>query len=169
MSGSTFQSVVRCSNHRNKTEHTHASVLKLAHLAPAADAVVRLIISMWPFQPSQRVRTSLDREDVIEAAKNWYHSPKSFARFLTRFNESDAERVIIAYRSQQAGSIHDPLSDSDEHADTFQEIDAIIQAKFPVPRRGQCHRIWRMKKCLLKERGISWLCPSDLNPYNRYD
>ena len=34
---------------------------------------------------------------------------------------------------------------------------------------GQCHKIWREKKQLLKERGISWLSPSELNPYNRYD
>ena len=124
---------------------------------------------MWPFRPKQRIREYLERDDVADAATNWYFSLKSFAKFLSRFGEEDAERVILAYRTQKAGAIHDPVEDAADHAEAFLEVEAIIRARFPELRMGQCHQIWRMKKQLLKERGISWLGPSDLNPYNRYD
>ena len=124
---------------------------------------------MWPFRPNPRVAFYMAREDVLEAAGSWYRSPKSFAKFLCRFNEAEAERVITAYRAQEPGSVRDPILDREEYADIFREVDTILKTRFPEQRMGQCHSVWRAKKQLLKERGISWLSPSELKPFNRYD
>ena len=34
---------------------------------------------------------------------------------------------------------------------------------------GSCHRFWELKRDLLKERGVQWRSPSELNPNICYD
>ena len=123
---------------------------------------------MWPFL-SKRAKDYLEREDVLAAATDSLQSPKSFAKFLTRFSEMDAERVIVAYREQKVGLRRDPIEDAPEYGDIFREVAELVSQRYPERHMGQCHAEWRLKKSLLKERGVSWLSPSDLNPFNRYD
>lgn len=124
---------------------------------------------MWPFGLSERAKAYVEREDVINASANWFHSTKSFARFLTQFSELDAERIIVAFMHQDGSSRYDPIEDSPKHAATFEEVQEIITEEFPEKRRGISYSLWSRKKQLLKERGISWLSPSELNPFNKYD
>ena len=116
---------------------------------------------MWPFRTNPRLKAYLDTPAVF--------SKRSFARYLLRFSEDQAQRVIDAY-ARQAGPLRsDPIEADPTFADTFQEVDAELQRRYPQRRRGQVHSLWHRKKALLRERGIDWLSPHDLNPYARFD
>jgi hypothetical protein len=128
---------------------------------------------MWPFSLSIRAKTYLNREDVVHGSKA-YSLPgkdrvKSFVKYLTRFSEDDAERVILAYCRQDAPIKHDPVEEMEEYAIIFEAVKQILDNEFPEQRMGQCHKIWRRKKELLKKRGVSWLSLSELNPSARFD
>lgn len=124
---------------------------------------------MCIFGSDRRLADYLIRDDVAKAAEKWFHSRRSFAKFLTRYSEDDAERIIAAYINQSGASKYDPISDAPEHAEIFKDVEVIISSEFPERHRGLCCSIWRRKKILLEQRGISWLSPADLNPFNRYD
>jgi hypothetical protein len=36
-------------------------------------------------------------------------------------------------------------------------------------RLGSCHRIWKLMKDQLKEQGIAWYSPAEMNPGVRFD
>ncbi len=124
---------------------------------------------MWPFRTNPRLQAYLETPAVSAAAENSFFSERSFARFLLRFSEDQAQRVIDAYARQTGPLRSDPIEADPTFADTFQEVDAELQTRYPKRRRGQCHARWRTKRALLKERGIDWLSPHDLNPYARVD
>ena len=125
---------------------------------------------MWPFRPNPRIASYLADPTVHEAAGNWpLGSPKSFAEFLVRFDEAQARRVIEAYRTQDSTSRHDPVEDDPEWVEVIQKVDAELKAAYPKLRRGLCHENWRRKQAMLKERGVDWISPRDLNPGTLYD
>ncbi len=124
---------------------------------------------MWPFRPNPRLQAYLDSPAVVAAAENWAFGLRSFARFLLKFSEDQAERVIDAYTHQTGAVWNDPIETDTTFADVFQEVDAELQRRYPKPRRGQCHARWHTKKALLKERGVDWLSPQDLNPHMLFD
>ena len=124
---------------------------------------------MWPFPKNSRHDKYLADPVVSEAAENWFGSARSFARFLLRFSDAQAARVIEAYRRQEAGARYDPLEDDPEYAELIGKVDAELKREYPVRRRGQCHRIWRKKRAMLKREGVDWISPPQMNPYNRYD
>ncbi len=124
---------------------------------------------MWPFRPNPRLQAYLDSPAVVAAAENWAFGLRSFARFLVKFSEGQAERVIDAYTHQTGAVWTDPIETDTTFADIFQEVDAELQRRYPKPRRGQCHARWHTKKALLKERGVDWLSPQDLNPHMLFD
>ena len=124
---------------------------------------------MWPFSQTERVNSYLERGDVLDAARNWSSSNRSFARFLSRFSADDAERVIEAYALQEDGLVHDPLEDSPELQSVFREVDRIVDERLPSHEMGMCYPKWDLRKALLRERGVSWLSPSELNPHVIFD
>ncbi len=123
---------------------------------------------MWPFRTNPRLKAYLETAAVSAAAENWFFSERSFARYLLRFSEDQAQRVIDAYTHQAEPPRSDPIEADPTVAHIFQEVDAELQKRYPERRRGQCHARWRTKKALLKERGVDWLSPPDLNPFTRY-
>ena len=124
---------------------------------------------MWPFRTNPRVKAYLETPAVLAAAENWFFDARSFAKYLLRFSEAQAERVIDAYTRQTDSIRSDPIETDPRFADIFREVDAELDRRYPERRRGQCHRRWGAKRSLLKERGIEWLSPPDLNPYVRFD
>jgi hypothetical protein len=124
---------------------------------------------MWPFRTNPRLEVYLKTPAVLAAAENWYGGSRSFARFLLRFSEAQAERVIEAYRVQAEAPYSDPIESDPTFVQDFAEVGAEIHKLYPERRRGQCHRLWRRKKAMLRERGIDWLSPYDLNPFARFD
>ena len=63
----------------------------------------------------------------------------------------------------------DPIESDPQHMQLMKEVEGRLATEFPELRMGVCHSIWRRKKQLLAERGISWFSPSDLNPGARFD
>ena len=68
---------------------------------------------MWPFRKNERLESYLKDAEVAEAAKRWFGNEKSFAKFLLRFDEARAQRVIHAYSEQEEALKHDPLEDDE--------------------------------------------------------
>ncbi len=123
---------------------------------------------MWPFRTNPRLQAYLETPAVSAAAENSFFSTRSFARFLLRFSEDQAQRVMDAYTRQAEPPRSDPIESDPAFADIFQEVDAELQRRYPKRRRLQRLARWRTKKALLKERGVDWLSPPDLNPFARY-
>ncbi len=124
---------------------------------------------MWPFRANPRLKAYLETPAVLEAAENWSSSERSFAKYLLRYSEDQAQRIIEAYSTQTAPFRSDPIATDPAFAQIFVEIDAELEKLFPEKRMGQCHSVWRAKKIMLKERGIDWLTPVDLNPSVIFD
>ena len=124
---------------------------------------------MWPFRTNPRLKAYLETPAVLEAAENWFFDERSFAKFLLRYSEDQAQRIIAAYSIQTESLRHDPIATDPAFTQIFEEIDNELEKLFPEKRMGQCHSVWRAKKTMLKERGIDWLSPIDLNPYIRFD
>ena len=120
---------------------------------------------MWPFRTNPRLKAYLETP-AVSAAANSFFSTRSFARFLLRFSEDQAQRVIDAYTRQAEPP--GPIESDPTFADIFQEVDAELQRRYPKRRRLQRLARWRTKKALLKERGVDWLSPPDLHPFARY-
>ena len=124
---------------------------------------------MWPFRRNPRVDAYREDPAVERAAANSPFDKRWFVRFLVRVSEAQAKRMIEAYTDQPGPTRHDPLEDRPEHANLFAEVEQEVTARYPERRRGRCHRVWRMKKALLLDRGLDWLSPSELNPFHRFD
>ena len=124
---------------------------------------------MWPFRTNPRLKAYLETPAVLAAAENGFFSTRSFARYLLRFSEDQAQRVIDAYTRQVGPLRSDPIETDPAFADILQEVDAEVQTRHPTQGLGQCHLRWRTKRALLKELGVEWLSPPDLNPYHRFD
>ena len=124
---------------------------------------------MWPFRTNPRLKAYLETPAVLAAAENTFFSTRSFARYLLRFSEDQAQRVIDAYTRQTGPLRSDPIETDPTFADILQEVDAEVQRRHPTQGLGQCHLRWRTKRALLKERGVEWLSPPDLNPSHRFD
>lgn len=116
---------------------------------------------------SQRAKSYLEREDVLEASQEYYDNPKRFVEFLCRYQEEQSERIIEAYLNQGGPTKYDPIEDYPQYKTLFEEIDSILNEEYSG--FGSCHRIWRKKEATLKEKGISWLSPIDMNPGTKFD
>ena len=124
---------------------------------------------MWPFRTNPRLKAYLETPAVLKASENWFHGERSFARFLLRFSEDQAQRVIEAYTTQTQPIRYDPIETDPAFVHTFEEISADLEKLFPEKKMGQCHSRWNAKKTMLKERGIDWVTPYQLNPFMRFD
>ena len=65
----------------------------------------------------------------------------------------------------------DPIEETNEYVKAMEKIDPILDREFPKDKwyMGTCHRYWHRKKELLKEEGINWRSPSEMNPDTRFD
>ena len=66
-----------------------------------------------------------------------------------------------------AGMKHDPQEDNPRLRDAFKSADAYAHRRTAndPPRMGEIHTYWRFKKeFLLREYGIHWKDPAELNP-----
>ena len=61
------------------------------------------------------------------------------------------------------------LSCSPSLAEIFAAVDAELRELFPRLERGMGHLRAREKKALLKQRGVNWLTPMELNRRVRFD
>ena len=73
--------------------------------------------------------------------------------------------------------VHDSRSDAKEvdpkYADVIDRVEAEVTAEMKKDgthgQFGSCHSFWSRKKEKLKERGIVWRSPSELNPDTCFD
>lgn len=65
---------------------------------------------------------------------------------------------------------YDPVEESDEYASVELEIERKIRTEIGECRyMGYCHKYWSTKKKMLKEYGIIWKSPAELNPSVIFD
>lgn len=68
---------------------------------------------------------------------------------------------------------HDEKGEDPKYRSLFRQIDNQIDAEMRLEGMtngfGRCHHYWARKKELLKERGIIWYSPKELNPDTRFD
>ncbi len=66
---------------------------------------------------------------------------------------------------------HDPIEETVEYQEAMKIVQPILDKAFPPEERvfGFCHKLWAMKKVLLREQGIEWKSPKELNPHIIYD
>lgn len=69
---------------------------------------------------------------------------------------------------------YDPVEDTAEYKAVIravkEQIEAEMREMFGVwPIRGGCHAAWSLQKKLLKEHGIDWHSPSEMNPRVMFD
>ena len=87
---------------------------------------------MWPFRTNPRLKAYLETPAVLAAAENGFFSTRSFARYLLRFSEDQAQRVIDAYTRQVGPLRSDPIETDPAFADILQEVDAEVQTRHPT-------------------------------------
>jgi hypothetical protein len=67
----------------------------------------------------------------------------------------------------------DPLDFNPTYTNIIIEVKKQVEEKMKEDgsygKFGSCHHYWELKKQLLKERGIKWMSPSELNPGTCYD
>jgi len=98
-------------------------------------------------------------------------------------------RILRAHQEQAGPMYHDPIEDDSEFkvqiatarkaaewnhrawiADYNQKLrDSGHERHIRDWPLGSCHRIWKLKKDYLSERGISWYSPAEMNPGHRFD
>jgi len=103
------------------------------------------------------------------------------AKAFIQLNSEDlCQRILRAKRRH--GVLHDPIEEdpkfgeavreatekatylaAKEAEDREKELDG-RGANAVFLRRGHCHRVWGLTKMILKDRGIVWFSPADLNP-----
>ncbi len=54
-------------------------------------------------------------------------------------------------------------------AEVEKDVSDIMKKKGSSGKFGSCHLFWQLKKDKLKERGLDWHSPSEVNPYTSYD
>lgn len=68
---------------------------------------------------------------------------------------------------------HDALEFKAAYTNLFAEVERSVEQKMGGPSAprplGSCHTFWRHKKEMLKERGINWRSPPELNPLVVFD
>ena len=120
--------------------------------------------------------TGLDLPLVI-VMRHLHYSPEQFFRYLVKYTPEQQERFIDAHISKlerrkkmyTTSPINDPIEQLPENQRDFNEVDDIVDAQITRTGQGVCHAKWRLKKELLRKRGIDWMSPSDMNPRNTFE
>ena len=64
----------------------------------------------------------------------------------------------------------DSIENTEKYQEAMLEINPILEKEFKNQcGMGICHRYWYRKKELLKEYGIDWKSPAEINPDVRFD
>ena len=133
----------------------------------------------------QKIEQEVDNEvyrlfalERIQQAKKYlaehgdYEEPDYEAEFGEKPFTSDAEPVVydekiaryVKYLSKRSNRIKEAKRLLEEYPD-----EAIHAAQL-FSQLGSCHRLWAMKKMILKEKyGIIWYAPSEVYPDDCYD
>ena len=109
--------------------------------------------------------------------------------FLVGRSAELCERILRAKEEQEANTLHDPIEDDPEFKDTIavvrEKAEAIVRAEILKRNEnliasgrdrdvhewplGTCHKIWRIMKEQLEEKGIQWYSLADMNPGHHFD
>jgi hypothetical protein len=81
-----------------------------------------------------------------------------------------AHRRALGVRDEHGFGLIDPVCLEPELAWAFREARQQAEEEVGEPyKRGDCHRIWRiMKKILREDFDIVWFTPAEMNPSSRY-
>jgi hypothetical protein len=120
--------------------------------------------------------TGLD-EPLVTIMRYIRWSPDQFCRYLSKFNPEQQERFIQAHirklearkKMYTTSPVNDPIEHLPEIQRTFNEVDDIVEAQITRNGQGVCHAKWRLKKELLRKRGIDWMSPSEMNPRTSFE
>ena len=65
----------------------------------------------------------------------------------------------------------DPIEDTKEYLNAMEKVEPILNKEFPEDGwyMGMCHAYWFRKKELLKQKGIHWHSPKEMNPDIHFD
>lgn len=89
----------------------------------------------------------------------------------SRRHEFD-RRLLEAVRTQGRDTMHDPIEDAPAMQAVFKQVEDELEVRFGngPHELGFCHRYWREKKRLLRERhGVDWYTPAEMNWSTRFD
>ena len=109
--------------------------------------------------------------------------------FLAGRSAELCERILRARQEQDGRTLHDPIEDDPnfkhtitavrENAETIVRAEIskwnerlVVSGRDRVVREwplGSCHRIWRIMKEQLQDRGIQWYSLADMNPGHHFD
>jgi hypothetical protein len=112
--------------------------------------LIVLLPSKWLFARFQKLR----RSRIAASTK-----PLPLNRELER-------RRITARLKKEAALLRDPISDDPAYSWAIEEASRRAEEEIGgYNQLGDCHRIWRRKKQILKEEfGIDWFTPKEMNP-----
>lgn len=109
--------------------------------------------------------------------------------FFAGRSDELCERILSARQEQTGQTLHDPIEDDSQFkvqiakariaAEQNQEVwiseqnqklrdsgQGHLAGKWPL---GACHRIWKLMKEDLREQGIPWYSPAEMNPGHHFD
>lgn len=84
-------------------------------------------------------------------------------------SEEAIESVFSRMDSIRNHLIHDPVELTDEYLAVIDEVEVRIDEERECFGFGSCHHVWMLKQDFLRERGVVWHKPSELNPRVRFD
>ena len=64
---------------------------------------------------------------------------------------------------------YDPVEETEAYKEAMKEIQPILDEMFPRQFIGMCHLYWPQKQQFLKERGVDWKTPIEMNPGVLFD
>jgi hypothetical protein len=73
-------------------------------------------------------------------------------------------------KKSQFSILYDPIRDDPTYTWAIKEAGRRASEEIGYNQMGDCHRIWRRQKEILKEEfGIEWFTPSEMNPHIIFD
>lgn len=120
--------------------------------------------------------TGLD-ESLVTLMRYIHWSPDQLCRHLSKFTPEQQERFVQAHirkletrkKIYTTTPVNDPIEQLPENQHMFNEVDDIVDAQITRNGQGVCHAKWRLKKALLRKRGIDWMSPSEMNPRTSFE
>jgi hypothetical protein len=125
---------------------------------------IPLFLVLLPFRTlRERLRRRLIEKRRAQAVVN--------TKPLLKQIDSELERRrAIAKRRKEVTPLKDPISDDPTYTWAIKEAGRRASEEIGYKQMGDCHRIWRRQKQILKEEfGIEWFTPSEMNPQIIFD
>lgn len=109
--------------------------------------------------------------------------------FFAGRSDELCERILRAHQEQGGATLHDPIEDDLQFKDQITKARTAAEQnqkawifdrnqklrnsgqghlvrEWPL---GSCHRIWKLMKEDLKQQGVSWYSPAEMNPGHHFD